>query len=106
MAAQSSAAQSSGPSAGEQAINAVKLVADVAIIPGSGQLVEGKVGEAVTFALAGVAAKMLSPLLGPMGWILWVGVGSDSFSMSASGQHLWQGVGPAPVSKEATSGKP
>jgi hypothetical protein len=100
-------AQSSGPSAGDQAVNALKLVADVAIIPGSGQLVEGKVGEGAMFGLAGVAAKVLSPLLGPMGWILWVGVGLDSYSMSTSGRHLWQQPSPqAPVSTEANGVRP
>jgi hypothetical protein len=78
------------PTAGGQAINALKLVADVAILPGAGQLVEGKVGEGVVYGVAGVAAKLISPLLGPLFWVPWVAVGLDSFSKSTSGKHLWQ----------------
>ena len=68
----------------------LKLVADVALTPGSGQLVEGKVGEGVLYGLAGVAAKIISPALGPLCWVPWVTVALDSFSMSAAGKHLWE----------------
>jgi hypothetical protein len=83
------------PSAGGQVVNALKLVADVAILPGSGQLVEGNVGEGVVYGAAGLAAKMISPLLGPLFWLPWVAVGLDSFSKSTSGKHLWQLSQPA-----------
>ena len=91
------------PTTGEQVVNGLKLVADVGVLPGTSQLGEGKVGEGMLYGRAGVATKAVSPLLGPLWWIPWVGVGLDSFSRSASGKHLWQlqrksdaGVKPAP----------
>jgi hypothetical protein len=78
------------PTAGEQVANGLKLVANVAVLPGTSQLVEGKVKEGVLYGAAGVAAKMLSPLLGPLWWVPWVGVGLDSYSKSASGRHIWE----------------
>lgn len=80
-----------GPGPGEQVVNAFKLLADVVVLPGSGQLVEGKVREGVMYGLAGLTAKVVSPvILGPLWWVTWVGVGLDSFSRSASGKHLWE----------------
>jgi hypothetical protein len=81
------------PAPGEQLANAVKLAANLAIIPGTSQLVEGNVREGLVYGLAGVASKVVSPLLGPLWWVPWVGVALDSFSRSASGRHLWQ-LGP------------
>jgi hypothetical protein len=79
------------PSPGEQVVNALKLVADVGILPGTSRLVDGAVGEGVLYALVGVATKLaLVPLLGPLGFVAAIGVGLDSFSKSASGKHLWQ----------------
>lgn len=101
---------STGPSAGEQVANALKLAADVAILPGSGQLVEGKIGEGVVYGVVGLATKIISPFLGPLFWIPWVAVGLDSFSKSTAGKHLWQLERPtsgAPsVSKEPSSVAP
>jgi hypothetical protein len=81
---------STHPTAGEQVVNALKLVANVTVLPGTSQLVEGKVQEGMMYGLAGVASKVLSPLLGPLWWVPWVGLGLDSFSKSSSGRHLWQ----------------
>lgn len=99
---------SNGPGPGEQVVNALKLFADVVVLPGSGQLVEGKVREGVLYGLAGLTVRAVSPvLLGPLWWVTWVGVGLDSFSRSASGKHLWelpgQPTSPTPVSKTETS---
>ena len=77
-------------SPGRQAVNALKLVADVGILPGTSRMVDGEVGEGVMYALVGVAAKLAFPLLGPLGYIAAVGVGLDSFSRSVSGRHLWE----------------
>jgi hypothetical protein len=71
-------------SAGGQVLNAVKFIADVSIIPGSSQLIEGSVGSGLAYGVAGLAAKAI---FGP--WLL-LGVGLDSYSKSASGKHLWQ----------------
>jgi hypothetical protein len=102
---------STGAKPGEQVVNALKLVADVAVLPGSGQLVEGKVREGVLYGLAGLTVKVISPvLLGPLWWVPWVGVGLDSFSRSAAGKHLWQlnqqPGSPIPVSKETSGIEP
>jgi hypothetical protein len=79
------------PSAGEQVVNALKLVADVSILPGTSHLVEGKVNEGILYGLAGVATRIvLTPVLGPAVWIPQVLVGLDSYSKSASGRHLWE----------------
>jgi hypothetical protein len=91
-------------STGQQVTNALKLFADVAIMPGSSQLVEGKVAEGALYGVAGLAGKLLiSPLLGPLFWVPWVAVGLDSFSKSVDGKHLWElpspiATPPAPVS--------
>jgi hypothetical protein len=82
--------QRSAPSAGEQVVNALKLIADVVVLPGSGQLAEGKVREGLLYGIVGVTAKIVSPVLGPLAWVPWVGVGLDSFSKSAAGKHLWE----------------
>jgi hypothetical protein len=94
------------PSAGGQAMNALKLVANVAILPGAGQLLEGNVGEGVVYGAAGVAAKLISPLLGPLFWVPWVAVGLDSFSRSASGKHLWQLSQPSAPPSRSGPGEP
>jgi hypothetical protein len=85
------------PSAGEQVVNALKLVADVSVLPGTSQLVEGKVNEGILYGLAGIASKIiLTPVLGPAVWIPQVLIGLDSFSKSASGRHLWETALPKP----------
>jgi hypothetical protein len=81
----------SNPAPGEQVVNAVKLVADVGVLPGLGQLAEGKVAEGALYGIGGLAAKtILAPMLGPLGLIAWVGLGLDSYSKSSSGRHLWE----------------
>ncbi len=79
------------PSAGDQVLNAVKAVADVAILPGSSQLVQGEVLSGVEYAAVGFLASWLTRwAIGPIGWIA---VGLDSYSMSVSQKHLWQLLG-------------
>src|SRR5262249_49730975 len=76
------------PTAGQQAVNALKLVADVGILPCTSQFVEGKVGSGILYVLAGLAAKAV--LTRPIGFLAGVGVGLDSFAKSPSGRHLWE----------------
>ena len=91
------------PSAGEQVVNALKLVADVSILPGSSQLVEGKVKEGLLYGLTGLASKIvLTPVLGPAVWIPQILVGLDSFSKSASGRHLWEMAVPTSEAPKST----
>lgn len=75
------------PGSGEQVLNAAKFLADTMVLPGSSQLIEGNVGTGVIYGVVGVAAKSF---FGP--W-LWLGVGLDSYSKSASGKHLWELLG-------------
>jgi hypothetical protein len=77
------------PSSSGQVLNAVKFVADTAILPGSSQLIEGSVGAGLVYGAAGLAARTV---FGP--W-LWLGIGLDSYSKSASGKHLWELFGSA-----------
>jgi hypothetical protein len=90
----------SAPSIGEQVTNGVKVLAELALLPGSSQIVEGKVGAGILYGVAGFAAKAV---FGPLGWIV---AGLDSYSVSASGQHLWQFVTKRPgQEKAAETGK-
>ena len=90
-------AQETQPAASEQVVNAVKLVADVGVLPGLGQLAEGKVAEGALYGIGGLAAKaLLTPVLGPLGLLAWVAVGLDSYSKSANGAHLWELKSPVP----------
>jgi hypothetical protein len=85
------------PSAGSQVVNAVKFLADISIMPGSGQIVEGNVGSGLVYGAAGWAAKVIG---GPL---LWLGVGLDSYSMSASGRHLWELFSTSEKTPQATA---
>lgn len=84
------------PAPGAQVVNGVKLVADVAILPGIGQLAEGKIAEGALYGIGGLAAKAL---LGPVGWIGWLALGLDSYAKSATGNHLWEQSAPAVKAK-------
>jgi hypothetical protein len=84
------------PAPGAQAVNAVKLVADVGVLPGLGQLFEGKIAEGALYGVGGLATKaLLVPVLGgPLGLIAWVALGLDSYSKSSTGVHLWEQKAP------------
>lgn len=66
--------------------NAVKLVGEVAVVPGTSQLLDGNVPYGIGYAVLGLAARAL---LGPVGLLL---VAADSFSSSVSGKHLHEQV--------------
>jgi hypothetical protein len=87
------------PAPGSQAVNAVKLVANVAVLPGVGQLVEGKLVEGAMYGVGGLATKaLLAPVLGgPLGLLAWVALGLDSYARSTTGAHLWEQKAPAKV---------
>jgi hypothetical protein len=65
-------------------MNGVKAIADVGIMPGTSQFLEGDVRSGALHVLAAVVARSL---LGPMGWFL---VGASSVSKSVSGKGLFQ----------------
>jgi hypothetical protein len=76
------------PSAGQQLLNGAKLVTNLLVVPGVGQIMEGKVGSALIYGGAGVLARsVLGGILGPVSWIA---IGLDSYSVSSSGKHLWE----------------
>jgi hypothetical protein len=87
------------PAPGSQAVNAVKLVADVAVLPGIGQLVEGKLAEGALYGIGGLATKaLLVPVLGgPLGLVAWLALGLDSYAKSSTGAHLWEQKAPAKI---------
>ncbi|SRR6266851_3301994 len=87
-----------GPSPGGQVLNAVKFVADTAILPGASQLVEGAVLPGVLYGLVGWLSRAF---LGPVGWIA---IGLDSYSMSASQKHLWEHILPSAAPKVGAAG--
>lgn len=70
--------------AGDQVVNGLKFVGDIAVIPGIGQMVEGNVGKGIVYGVTGIAANAV---LGPWAWIA---TGLDSYSVSSSGKHLWE----------------
>jgi hypothetical protein len=89
---------STPPSIGEQIFNGVKLVADLVLVPGASQIVEGRVGSGILYAGGGFAARYLLPgILGPVGWIA---VALDSYSVSASGRHFWEHAMPPRLDEE------
>jgi hypothetical protein len=64
--------------------NGVKLIGEVAVLPGSGLLLEGQV---VSGLLHTGSAYVAGAILGPIGWFLVV---ADSYSRSVTGRHLWE----------------
>ncbi|MDM0053045.1 DUF6072 family protein [Variovorax sp. J22R115] len=101
MATTATATARSAPTVSEQVANGVKIVANLALLPGSSQIVEGKVGSGVVYGLAGFAARAV---FGPIGWIA---TGLDSYSLSSSGKHLWEHLTmPRVDDQPAKPGKP
>lgn len=85
----------------EQIFNGVKLVAELVFVPGASQIVEGRVGSGILYAGGGFAARYFLPgVLGPVGWIA---VALDSYSVSASGRHLWEPAMPSRRDEEPAS---
>lgn len=84
------------PAPGAQVVNGVKLVADVGVLPGIGQFVEGNIAEGAMYSIGGLATKaILVPVLGvPLGILAWVALGLDSYSKSSTGAHLWEQKAP------------
>lgn len=89
--------ENDAPSPGSQVLNAVKFLANTAVMPGTSQIVEGQVGSGVVYGLVGLLGRAL---LGPMGVLV---VGLDSYSKSAAGKHLWELFG-SPSAAEAETG--
>jgi len=73
-------------SPGVQLLNFLKLAGDVAIIPGTSLLMQGKVPQGGTHALLGWLAKTaLGSVTGTVGWLL---LAANSYAKSTSGTYL------------------
>ena len=66
--------------------NAVKLVGEIAFVPGTSLLLDGKINSGVAHAAIGFAARAL---FGLPGLVL---VAADSYSESVSGKGLYEHV--------------
>jgi len=75
-----------GRDPGVQLLNFLKLAGDVAIIPGTSLLMQGKVPQGGTHALLGWLAKTaLGSVTGTVGWLL---LAANSYAKSTSGTYL------------------
>ncbi len=86
-------------------INAVEVVADVMILPGLSELIEGRIPSGLAYGTGGVLANLATrwgfATLGPISWIA---LGLDSYSMSVYQKHIWELFGsgsPAPGNVKA-----
>jgi hypothetical protein len=70
----------------QTAENAVKLIGDFGIVPGTSQILEGNIGAGVAHAAVGIAGRMF---LGPIGWSAWVASASNSFIKSTTNKNIW-----------------
>jgi hypothetical protein len=71
---------------GVELLNALKLVGELVILPGSSLLMQGKVPQGGVHAILGVLAwKLLGRISGPVGWVL---LAANSFAKSTSGTYL------------------
>jgi len=86
--------------AADQMVNGVKFIGDIAVLPGIGQIIEGSLGKGVLYGVTGVAANAI---VGPWGWIA---AGLDSYSVSASGKHLWELFGTSRAADSPSPAKP
>ncbi len=66
--------------------NAVRLAGEALVLPGTSQLLDGKLGSGALHAVAGVAARSV---FGPAGWLL---VAANSYAKSSSGASLLERI--------------
>lgn len=67
-------------------VNGALAIADVGVLPGASQLVDGQVKSGVLHVLAAVVA---GSVFGPIGWLA---VGANSFSRTITGRSLYSNV--------------
>jgi hypothetical protein len=75
-----------GQTPGTLLVNGVKVLGEVAIVPGASLIVDGQVKSGIFHAAGGVLGiALLGPVLGPLTWLAF---GADSYSRSVSGKTL------------------
>lgn len=71
---------------GKLLVNGVKVLGEVAIVPGASLIVDGQVKSGILHAVGGLLGlAVLGPVLGPLTWLA---VGADSYSRSVAGKNL------------------
>lgn len=71
---------------GTQVLNLLKLAGEVAILPGTSLLMQGKVPQGATHAILGWLAKIaLGPTAGTIGWLL---LAANSYAKASSGKYM------------------
>jgi hypothetical protein len=74
------------PSPAAEIVNAVKLVGDVMVLPGSSLLMRGNVLQGGAHAILGFLAwRFLGTAAGPVSWIL---LAANAYAKSSSGSYL------------------
>jgi len=67
-------------------VNGVKVLGEVAVVPGASLIVDGQVKSGIFHAAGGLLGlAILGPVLGPLTWLA---VGADSYSRSVSGKTI------------------
>jgi len=67
-------------------VNGVKVLGEVAVVPGASLIVDGQVKSGIVHAAGGLLGlAILGPVLGPLAWLA---VGADSYSRSVSGKTI------------------
>ncbi len=73
---------------GSQLFNFVRLAGDVALIPGTSLLMQGKVPQGGTHAILGFLAKIALRSLPVVGTATWLLLAANSYAKSSSGKYL------------------
>lgn len=67
-------------------VNGVKVLGEVAVVPGASLIVDGEVKSGIVHAAGGLLGlAVLGPVLGPLTWLA---MGADSYSRSVSGKTI------------------
>lgn len=76
----------------ETAENAVNLAGDFAVLPGTSQVLKGRIGSGLLHAAVGVGGRWF---LGPAGWVAWFGAAANSYAKTSTGYDLFSLIGGA-----------
>jgi hypothetical protein len=71
---------------GSLLVNGVKVLGEVAVVPGASLIVDGEVKSGIVHAAGGLLGlAVLGPVLGPLTWLA---MGADSYSRSVAGKTI------------------